>query len=245
MAHKSHQCAVGTIDPPITASTLPGLYDHTAMNTDFEPNTKVQHPGKPEWGVGTVLSAQRGSHEGSPCQRLTVRFSGAGKKTINTAFAKLIRLEDAAPLKQPPLKAAPSAGAPLRPATPAPAPRSNEPTPDKTTIAERLAHLPDELADPFRPLDTRLTETLASYRYQSGDRTLLAWAVAQTGMTDPLSVLSRHELEEHFTNYQIRLDRHLKTLLEEARRARFDTRPIISASPPRAQHALRRINPGR
>ena len=57
--------------------------------------------------------------------------------------------------------------------------------------------------------------------------------------------VSRHELEQHFTNFRIRLDRHLKSLLDEARRTRVDTRPIIANAPAPAQHALRRINPAR
>lgn len=214
------------------------------MTTEFQPNDKIQHPGKPDWGVGTVLSVQRATHEGTPCQRLTVRFDGAGRKTINTAFATLTLLSERAPEPAPAPRAAPrpaAAAAPHPAPEPAPAARPVEPG----ELAERLAQLPDPLVDPFRDLDKRLADTLASYRYQPGDRTLLEWATAQTGLTDPLSIVSRHELEEHFTNFRIRLDRHLKSLLDEARRTRVDTRPILAGAPASAQQALRRINPSR
>ncbi len=218
------------------------------MPTEFSPNDKIQHPGRPEWGVGTVLSVQRATHEGAPCQRLTVRFDGAGRKTINTAFAKLTLLSEK-PAPAPPAPAPVPAQAPTTPTRPErpdePEPARPEPELTKTDVAERLAQLPDPLVDPFRDLEKRLTDTLASYRFQAGDRTLLEWATAQTGLTDPLSVVSRHELEEHFTNFRIRLDRHLKALLDEARRTRMDTRPIISSAPASAQHAIRRINPSR
>ena len=213
------------------------------MPTDFEPNEKIQHPGKPEWGVGTVLAVQKANHEGQPCQRLTVRFAGAGKKTLNTAFADLTRLE-AKPQPKEPVKKPRPAGA-AQPVPERPEPERTEPAPDPAVLAEKLAQLPDPLVDPFRDLEKRLNATLASYRFQPGDRTLLEWATSQTGIADPLSVMSRHEIEEHFTNYRIRLDRHLKGLLDEARKMRLDTRPILSDAPAGAQQALRRINPQR
>lgn len=220
--------------------------------TEFSPNDQVQHPGKPEWGTGIVLTTQQASHEGKPCQRLTVRFSAAGKKTINTAFASLARLGGTEPNPSAPAQSKPARATSKTPSrTPAP-PRERPtpaPPPDKAVLTERLATLPHGLADPFRGIEERLADTVLAYRYRPGDRSLLEWAVAQTGVADPLSILGRHELEEQYATFRIRLDRHLKALLEEARRARIEPRPIINAAPPEAraevQHALRRINPGR
>jgi len=207
----------------------------------FQPNDQLQHPGKPEWGTGTVLAIQPASHEGKPCQRLTVRFAGAGKKTINTAFASLVLLGEPKPAT-PQSRPKPN----VRPSKPPPPPPGSAPqSPDKAEMIRRLSQLPDSLTDPFRDLQSRLTETLEHYRTQPDDRGLLQWASIQTGLADPMSILNRHELEEHFANQRIRLDRHLKSLLDEARRDRLDTRPIIAAAPPGAQQAIRRINPGR
>ena len=207
----------------------------------FQPNDQLQHPGKPEWGTGTVLAVQPASHEGKPCQRLTVRFAGGGKKTINTAFASLIRLGEPKPATTQP-RPRPGSRSSIAPAPP---PSPAQQTPDKTEMVQRLSQLPGSLTDPFRDLQTRLTETLEQYRTQPDNRGLLQWASIQTGLADPMSVLNRHELEEHFANQRIRLDRHLKSLLDEARRNKLDTRPIIAAAPPGAQQAIRRINPGR
>lgn len=222
--------------------------------TDFAPNDQIQHPAKPEWGTGTVLSVQKANHEGRPCQRLTVRFSGAGKKTLNTGFVRLTRLgtapglaENPSPAPRPPTGSKPPVAPPPVPKSSPPIPAA--PLPDKATIIDRLATIPQALADPFRPIEDRLTDTASAYRYRPGDRTLLEWAIAQTGLADPLSVLNRHELEEQFTNFRIRLDRHLKSLIDETRRSKIDPRPIIDAAPEPARgelrHALRRINPGR
>lgn len=49
----------------------------------------VRHPERPEWGVGSITKVEATSHEGKPCQRLTVRFELGGLKTLSTAFAKL------------------------------------------------------------------------------------------------------------------------------------------------------------
>lgn len=211
----------------------------------FQPNDQLQHPGKPEWGVGTVLAIQPASHEGKPCQRLTVRFAGGGKKTINTAFASLIHLGEPQPAttQSRPKPGSRSSIAPTPP--PAPPQSPTQPQPDKAELIQRLSQLPGSLTDPFRDLQARLTETLEQYRTQPDNRGLLQWASIQTGLADPMSILNRHELEEHFANQRIRLDRHLKSLLDEARRNKLDTRPIIAAAPPGAQQAIRRINPGR
>ena len=120
------------------------------MTTEFQPNDKLQHTGKPEWGVGTVLSVQRATHEGKPCQRLTVRFDGAGRKTINTAFAALALLSERAPnepnKKSPGSGPAPAPAEKTPPAAP-PEPARTEPELSEQQLAERLAHLPDPLVD--------------------------------------------------------------------------------------------------
>ncbi|MBZ0171416.1 MAG: DUF3553 domain-containing protein [Phycisphaerales bacterium] len=206
--------------------------------TDFQTHDRVRHAGKPDWGVGIVLSVQRATHEGRPCQRLTVRFDQAGKKTISTAFADLRPLD---------LRPAPTRPAPRkrRPASPAPAPVPSPPpeapgSPEE--IRTLLVALPNRLSDPFRPLSDRLTDTLDMYQFEQESRTLLDWASIQTGLRDTLSILSRHELEHAFGVFRIALDRHLKVLLVESRRAGLDVSDLIAPAPSAAHQALRRIN---
>lgn len=233
-----------------------------ATRMNFKPNDKLRHAGKPEWGVGVVLAAQQASHEGKPCQRLTVRFDNAGKKTITTAFADLRPFDPAQSLPQNPLQdttLAP-ARAPDQP-RPRPAPASSKPTnhthhaddanhaaesfPDPASARRRLAAIPDAASDPFLPLPARLRETLNLYQFEPQNRSLLDWASIQSGLRDPLSQFSRHELEQHFQTFRINLDRHLKDLLADARKAGLDTAPFLAAAPAPAHHALRRINPNR
>src|SRR5262245_5175983 len=59
------------------------------MDKDWTKGDSVIHADKPEWGSGEVLIAEQGIHEGKPCQRLTIRFTRAGMKTLSTAFANL------------------------------------------------------------------------------------------------------------------------------------------------------------
>lgn len=227
---------------------------------DFKPDDKIRHAKQPGWGVGVVLTAQRISHEGKPCQRLTVRFDQAGKKTVSTAFADLRRLEAAGTDGTPPGTKKPAAGrsasqqpaakpAP-RPATrpapiepPAPVATAEQPSPE--VLAARIVAIPDDLADPFRPIADRLHATAEAYRFDPATRDLLDWATIQTGLHDPLSVFSRHDLEQHYQTYRIHLDRHLKALLDECRTSRLDPRPMLAKAHPAVQQALRRINPGR
>lgn len=216
----------------------------------FNPDDKIRHAGKPEWGTGVVLSVQRTTQDGKPCQRLTVRFDHAGKKTISTAFADIRHLEPASP--QPANSIRP--GGTPKPRSPAPAsnahhahtPRPAEPeTHDPELLRRRLQILPEETSDPFSTLEARLRATLSLYRYDQNSRLLLDWASSQTGLRDALSVFSRHDLERGFEAFRINLDRHLRDLLNDSRRGGIDTAPILADAPPAVQHALRRINPSR
>lgn len=212
---------------------------------DFKPDDKVRHATQPGWGVGVVLTAQRAVHEGKACQRLTVRFDHAGKKTISTAFADLRPVEGSA-------VAAPEGAVEVVPAgsrRPAPGVRaaaaSRAEAPSADVVRRRLVGLAEELSDRFRPLEARLRETALAYRFDPRTGELLDWAVAQAGVRDPLSYFSRHELEQLFETYRVHLDRHLRSLLDECRVSRVDPGPILGSGPPSVQQALRRINPGR
>lgn len=218
----------------------------------FSPDDKIRHAGKPEWGTGVVLTVQRSTQDGKPCQRLTVRFDHAGKKTISTAFADLRHLESAPSRPDSPARP----GLTTKPGSPGSPPRTNHvPTPraapaepethDPEILRRRLPTLPDETTDPFSTLEARLRATLSLYRYDQNSRLLLDWASSQTGLRDALSVFSRHDLERGFEAFRINLDRHLRDLLNDSRRAGLDTAPLLAKAPPPVQHALRRINSSR
>ena len=84
--------------------------------------------------------------------------------------------------------------------------------------AEELSHLPDSLTDPFANLANRLAAVCDSFRFSTEARSLTAWAVAQTGMADPLTKYSRQELEEAFGRYAHKRQMHLQDLVRQIKR---------------------------
>lgn len=186
------------------------------------------HAAKPEWGAGDVMLAEPTTHEGSPCQRLTIRFARAGVKTILTSAAE-IRAADAAPRlsqdrPEDPLSAIAAAA----------------------DADEALLRIPDRASDPFSSLADRLRGTLDLYKFADSPGGLLDWAAIQTGLKDPLSRFSRHELEQYFSRFRASLDDHLKKLLRDARKSNPGMiAEVAAAAHPSGKSALRRVDTGR
>jgi len=191
---------------------------------------RVVHRGRPEWGWGVIVSAEPVVHEGSPCQRLGIRFDRAGIKTLSTAFADL-----ALPSEAPPL------------------PREPEPHTDALAAAlnaepvdEVMTRLPEGATDPFISLKDRLRTTLNLYQYTESGASLLDWATTQTGLRDPLSRFNRHELEQWFSRFKSEVDTHLRKLLRDAKRTEPEMLALVIAQAnPAAKQALRRADMGR
>jgi hypothetical protein len=192
---------------------------------DWSKGDNVVHAAKPEWGAGQVVQADTIIHEGRPCQRLTIRFTRAGTKTISTAFAD------------------------LRPASDMPyIPQLTHEEPDPlaqvalgASVEELMTKLPDTATDPFTSLRQRLTATLGLYRFTDGGAALLDWASMQTGLKDPLSRFNRHELEQWFSRFKIELDNHLKKLVRDAKKQDPQGLEATSAAAtPAGKAALRR-----
>lgn len=198
------------------------------MTREWKSGDKVRHAGKPEWGVGNVISADGALQDGSPCQRLTVRFDRAGNKTLSTAFADIRPADEfftaSSHVSEDPMLAAH----------------------DEATIREVLASVPEAASDPFSSLRKRLDSTLNLYKYGETPAGLLDWAARQTGLKDPLSRFSRHDLEQIYQRFVANCDQHLRKLLKEIRRAEpgliQEASGRASAS---AKHALRRVDDGR
>lgn len=208
---------------------------------------RLVHKAKPEWGTGHVERAEPATHEGRPCQRLTVRFERAGKKTISTAFASLRPAEGGPAINKAKTPAAPppvTSGPVSMPAT-QPAQNQSESDHadfDPAAAREIMSKVPDEAIDPFRPVAERLRATLDLYRFETSGRSLMDWASIQSGLADPLSVFSRHDLEVHHQRFQVRVDQHLAELLKACHAERVDPRPILAQASPAARRALTRIN---
>ncbi len=196
---------------------------------EFRRGDKVVHDTRPEWGIGEVLDAKSQKQGGKEAQSLSIRFERAGLKTISTAFATLSPAEgDRAPMA----------------ATEAKADDDNWlETLTAEDAASRLASIPERASDPFSSLGARLTATLDLYRFSDQGGSLLDWAAAQSGLNDPLTRFNRHELEQHFASFQKALGEHLKSLLQQMRKAEpAEMERIVRASNPAAQRAVRDID---
>ncbi|MEN1704661.1 MAG: DUF3553 domain-containing protein [Planctomycetota bacterium] len=220
--------------------------------TAWNVGQKVRHPGKPEWGTGTVQAAQWTTQNGVKCQRLTVRFSKGGIKNLSTAFAKLEPADGAK------IDAAvqPGRSAIVSPRnTPSPAPprsraagKDEAPPPSKyddlnpAQARAIMTQVPEPARDPFRSVEDRIRATLKLFGPTPEGGKLLDWATTQSGLEDPLSVFNRHELEQLHETYRIQLDRHLGALITEARRERLDVKAITAGAGQHARRALQRIN---
>lgn len=191
--------------------------------TTWSLGDRLIHATKPDWGVGVVMGATQQTHEGTPCQRLVVRFEHGGVKTLTTAMAD------------------------LRPIGPLPT-SDNGTGHEAASLApeelrQRLVGLPPESTDPFRSLATRLKSTLGLYRHRSSGAPLLEWASLQTGMADPLSVFSRHELEQLFSRFSAALDAHARRLLRDGlKQDPTAVSEAVAAASPEARAAVRRLD---
>ena len=112
--------------------------------------------------------------------------------------------------------------------------------------ADLMVRIPDAAGDPFRNVWDRLKTTLDLYRFNAEARSMTDWAVAQSGIEDPLTIFNRQELETLFAKWTRLRDSHLTTLVEEAEREEGGgdkIRTIIRKSgQDAAKQALRRFD---
>lgn len=216
---------------------------------------RVVHSGKPEWGVGLVTGASGTTHEGRPCQRVVVRFERAGVKTLSTAFAELKPASET-----PALVAAERAEAEQAQrnghavespeAVAALGSRAGEAgwleKAGSPTAVEVMTRLPEATTDPFTPLTARFKATTDLFRFTDSGGSLLDWAAAQSGLKDPLSRFSRHELEQLFRRFCFVRDEHLKrVVLDMKKQDAAALQQLLRAAPAPVQQALRRLDVGR
>ncbi len=197
--------------------------------TRFSLGDQVMHPGKPEWGKGTVYSASAFKHEGRTCQRLTIRFERAGLKTVSTAFAKIQAASAVASSIKPKLE---EHHAPLPIASA-----------DHREILEIMTAIPETARDPFASPAQRLEATLSLYRFSGTGAGLIDWAAAQCGLADPMGRFNRHELEDFYRMFEMNLRQHLGKVVREA-----NTVPapelvrIAQSAPPAGRQALQKLH---
>lgn len=211
----------------MSASSLLGATP--GAESRFKIGDQVVHASKPEWGKGTVVSAGSTSHEGKPCQRLSVRFARAGLKTVMTGIA--------------PIEPAGEVAAVLKPKDDAhhdPLPIASAGHKELLTIMTRI---PEQARDPFASPAQRLKATLGLYRFEGSGGGLIDWAAMQSGLADPLSRFNRHELEEYYRMYEKNLHKHLSQVVRDANNVpASELVQIAKSAPPAAQRALQRLH---
>lgn len=195
----------------------------------FTVGDRVIHSTKPEWGGGVVVSVAAATHEGTPCQRLEIKFERAGRKAVSTAFAPIEHAQELAEVLKP---------------------RDDEhhdPLPINSAghreLLTIMAGIPERARDPFATPAQRLEATLALYRFEGAGASLIDWAAAQSGLGDPLSRFNRHELEEYYRIFEKNLHAHLSKVVREANNVPApELVRIAKSAPPAAQRALQRLN---
>lgn len=179
-------------------------------STQFEKGDVVIHTRRPEWGVGVVDHAAVVMHEGKTAQRLTIRFANHGRVAVNTAVAA-IKMKDSK-------KAMASTNSSIMSTSTNGAGWLDSIDGNKQSEKRELWSLPDSMTDPFASLSARLKATLDSCRFSKEPRSLIDWAVAQSGLTDPLSEYNRHQLEQSFSHFVRDRDRHLGELVRTVKK---------------------------
>ena len=200
----------------------------------FEFGDRVRHTRRPEWGTGSVIKAENVSHNGEAAQRLAVRFPNAGLKTLSTTQAELeLVTDESAPTEEFGHASTVADWHKLQETEWAPIARRK--------VEQAMVELASDVRDPFQPLKQRLAMTLDLFRFGRSGRTLMDWAVAQTGLKDPLSHFTRHELEVLFDQWAVARDDHLHKLLSDARPDSKTLQEALAGAPQGASEAVRRI----
>lgn len=192
----------------------------------FKFGDTIVHSARPEWGPGTVTRAEDITWESQPAQRLNVRFATVGLKTLNTAVAQILPAQQ----KVSAVKPENGNGGWID-------------TLETKSDDELMTCLPEEASDPFRSVWDRLAFVFDLYRFTSQPGPLINWAVAQTGLSDPLSRFSRHELETFFERWARQRDLQLAALIQEA--GRIDEQRVklmIKQSPTSSQQVVQRLH---
>ncbi|MCH8314787.1 MAG: DUF3553 domain-containing protein [Planctomycetes bacterium] len=216
--------------------------ENVVSKVKYEYGDRIRHLRRPEWGVGSVVKVVQTMVNGCSVQSLSVRFPSEGIKVLNTAEAEIERISaehakalantEAHPIVQWGKMDESDWLAPLA----------------QRKVEEAMIGLPADVRDPFSLLRRRLVLTLDLYRFERSNRALMDWAVAQSGLVDPLTHFTRHELEQLFERWARERDVHLGRLLQECRRdlkLAQELDELVAAAPPGAREAVRRVTAAR
>lgn len=203
--------------------------------TKFQFGDSVRHARRPEWGIGAIVKVENIASNGDASQRLSIRFSNAGLKKLNTEKAELeiVNSENGSTsdsqfdsIRELDRMSESEWLAPLA----------------QKKIKEIMVSLPWQAQDVFNSLHSRIDFTLGLYRFDRSGRGLIDWAVAQSGLDDPLSRFNRHVLEELFDRWVHERDACLGKLLVEAKKQPAMLESLLVDVLPAARDAVRRLS---
>ena len=200
----------------------------------YQLGEKVRHIRRPEWGVGLITRTETMPVNGTTTQRLSIRFPNGGMKTLVVAQTELEHVAEESANDMPHANEHPLASFETLSRSDWLAPHARK------KIEQAMISMPMEARDPFSSLKRRLAFTLDLYRFEKSGRTLMDWAVAQSGQDDPLSTFTRHDLEHLFDRYAQEREGHLARVLAEARTQPELVRELLKTAPPAARDAVKR-----
>jgi len=226
------------VSDQLRSSLLPSLRTRllfrplpTAMLTPtmFTQGMQVRHRQRPEWGTGTVTRVETLTRAGNRDQRLWIKFGAAGLKTLLASAADLEVLEGTGAAEHTfAAREIASEGGWLGQIT-------------KRRPEEAMSELPPDATDPFLTPERRLKNLLGLYRYDGGPK-LIDWAVAQSGLDDPLSRFNRTELEAFYKNWSMERDLNLHRLVSDFRRRRVPVDGMLADAPRAALTVLQKFD---
>lgn len=159
---------------------------------------QIRNTARPEWGVGTIVRLEPGG-------KLAARFEFVGLKQLDPKVAPLaLASADNRPGSE---NWEPPAAAFFRSEEVALSASARQ-----KLLIDVMTRLPDDVTDPFHPVEGRIRACASLYRFGNDSPGLMAWAVAQTGLQDPMDQLPRHELESLFGRWREVRDRTLREL---------------------------------
>jgi hypothetical protein len=205
----------------------------------FEFGDRVRHARKPEWGIGSIVKAEEMTLNDRRAQRVSVRFPNAGLKTISTAHAEL-QLVNANNGPE-------TDGADTHPLGGWDKMKESDWLGEvaQRKVLEAMTSIAPEALDPFMSPEKRLEACLDLYRFERTGRSVIDWAVAQSGLADPLSRFTRHELEVLFDQWAAQRDEQMGRLLQEVKVDPGVVAKLVDSAPPRARDAVRRLTAAR
>lgn len=203
--------------------------------TRFDYGDQVRHPKRPEWGIGSVVKAQDVVTPENSSQRVSVRFPNAGLKVLSTAVIELEPVEVAAVANEVGNQAAVASWDRVQQS-------GWLASVAERKIDEAMVTLSEAARDPFGGIRERLRYTLGLYRFDRTGSRLLDWAIAQSGLSDPLSRFTRHELEVYFDRWAGERDAQLQRLLRESDATPAMLRVLLETAPEAARSAVRRLS---